>query len=245
MIAPPQIAVLGGTFDPPHLGHLEAVRGIGDRLGVHRFLVIPAGTPRLKSTRQVATSEQRLEMARLLFSEQLEGKDREVESLQVDDREVRRAERTGEPTRTQDTLLELRQEYGSDIAWIIGSDQLAQLHKWSGFPNILELCHWIVLDRKDTPPQTVENAMSQLNALEASGILLPQSSSIDSKTWSTRSGRTALHWLPTPARGISSTAIRADLARNGNHALSLRNDLPPNLVAYLKSHSLYGTGPDA
>jgi len=242
----PKIAVFGGTFDPPHIGHVEAILGLTENPGIHRFRIIPAGAPRLKLSSPTASPEQRLQMLRLTFDGWNSGKVTGIDALQIDDREIERVRRSGEPTRTRDTLMELKQTLGTDFAWVIGTDQLAQLHSWFGFPEILNLCHWIVLDRKHTPTEVRHAAENQISSLIQSGLLLSRETTSDSPLWTcSANGKSTFRWVPTSARGISSTEIRADLAKLGNHSRFLGHEVPENLARYLKSQSLYGTAPDA
>ncbi|MCM2322077.1 MAG: nicotinate (nicotinamide) nucleotide adenylyltransferase [Oligoflexia bacterium] len=210
-------AVFGGTFDPPHCGHLEAVRGLFRVPGVQRTLVIPSATPPQKPG--FAPTEHRLEMTRRCFAPL-------APDVTVDFREAERAVRNPErPSYTFDTLLELRRDLPR-LAFVLGADQLARLPSWHRFPEILGLCHWIVLERK---PDGGALAAPVLRQWLASGLLRPD--------FTTREG-TTLQLFPTEAPLISSTAIRQQLARAGEPPNNL---LPPEVVIYLKMHRLYGT----
>jgi nicotinate-nucleotide adenylyltransferase len=132
-----KIGILGGTFDPVHLGHLSIAAAAMDQAGLEKVLFIPAGHPRLKQAEPAATVEQRLAMVRLAVLEE--------PKFQVCDLE---AHRPG-PTYTVDTLVELSAKLGptTDLYFILGMDVLGQLDRWKDPARILELCRLLVLDR--------------------------------------------------------------------------------------------------
>lgn len=132
-----KIGILGGTFDPVHLGHLSIAAVAMDQVGLEQVLFIPAGHPRLKQAEPAATIEHRLAMVRLAIQDQLK--------FQVLDLE---AHRPG-PTYAVDTLVELSAKLGStaDLYFILGVDVLGQLDRWKEPARVLELCRLLVLDR--------------------------------------------------------------------------------------------------
>src|SRR4051812_10219884 len=95
-------ALFGGTFDPPHSGHLEAVNGLFGLPGVARVVVVPSASPPHKPG--VTAASKRLEMTRLAFSSR-----RFAGEVSVDDCEIERAVRTGQPSYSFDTIRELSQ----------------------------------------------------------------------------------------------------------------------------------------
>lgn len=227
-------AVLGGTFDPPHLGHREAVRGLFENPGIRRVLVIPAGNPPLKPG--ATPAEHRLKMAELGFA----GLERSGEVL-IDRRELERTARTGKPSYTFDTLLELRREIPA-LAFVTGVDQLSQLHVWHRFPELLGSAHWIVLARKDSAKNLPgETAMQTLRQWEASG-LIRKDPRAGADEWIC-SGNTHLKLVPTPAPAMSSSEIREEISRSsdrGKLKASLEGWLLPSVLAYLMEHRVYG-----
>jgi nicotinate (nicotinamide) nucleotide adenylyltransferase len=136
-------AIFGGTFDPPHLGHREAVASLFKVPGVGRVFVSPAATPPLKASR--ASTEARIAMTRLAFAG--------LPDVTIDLREIERAKKDpAKPSYSFDTLLELKREIpGKQLAFVLGTDQAARLPSWHRYPEILDLCHWIVLKRKGSP----------------------------------------------------------------------------------------------
>jgi nicotinate-nucleotide adenylyltransferase len=219
-------AVFGGTFDPPHLGHREAVRGLFENPGVCRVIVVPAGTPPLKP--QATSTEDRFKMAELGFAG--------IADVQIDGRELERSKRTGKPSFSIDTLQELRQE-NTKLAFVVGADQLALLQTWHRFGDLLPISHWIVLARK---PNGEELAMKTLNEWEASGLIRREGSE-----WVTSSA-TRLKLVPTDAQAIASSEIRERIATETDPKRllpALQGWLKHEVLLYLMEHRIYGMRP--
>lgn len=216
-------AIFGGTFDPPHEGHVTAVFGLFREPGILRALVVPAASPPHKPC--VASSEDRVKMTRLAFAQAPSGAEIRVELLELE----RARTHPGVPSYSFDTISELRRG-DPQLAFVIGTDQLSKLHTWHRFPEILELCHWIVLERK---PDGRNIALQTLKEWASSGLLRPLSET----NYETRS-ETRLALVPTEAPGISSTDIRQTIGREGTPAAGT---VPEAVLAHLKAHRIYGT----
>jgi len=112
------LGILGGTFDPIHLGHLRLALELTELLGLAETKLIPAGIPSHRGHPRVA-AQHRLAMTRLAVA----GNSR----LSVDDREIRQ----GTPSYTVDTLGALRVEFGNDrpLYLLIGTDAFVALER--------------------------------------------------------------------------------------------------------------------
>ena len=132
-----KVGILGGTFDPVHVGHLSIAEVALKQASLDTVLFVPAGHPRLKQAEPVASVKHRLEMVRLATA----GDPR----FNVCDLE---AFRSG-PTYTVDTLTELSDELGpeSELFFILGLDVLRQLDMWKDPARVLGLCQILVFDR--------------------------------------------------------------------------------------------------
>jgi nicotinate (nicotinamide) nucleotide adenylyltransferase len=246
-------AVFGGAFDPPHLGHREAVESLLRNPGVKNVVILPAGNPPLKATGTAA--EHRLAMTKLNFARLREGLSMRTE---IDEREIDRAMKNpnAPPSYTIDTIQELRRDIGRPVAFVVGVDQIESLERWHRIRELLGLCHWIAIERQNesTEPKPVDAAArmaSGLKRLQAMGLLR---STANAREWATLGGTTLLS-VPTDARPTSSTEIRRDFARVGlsvdarilgqSGSESLPGPAAENLHAdvesYLKAHHLYGT----
>jgi nicotinate-nucleotide adenylyltransferase len=132
-----KIGVLGGTFDPVHLGHLIVAEEVRQKLGLQEVLLIPAGRPWLKAGEEVSAPEHRLEMAILATASN--------PYLNVSTLEI---ERSG-PTYSIDTVVELRAGLGASasIFFIMGYDTVAELDRWKDARRLVELCQVVAVPR--------------------------------------------------------------------------------------------------
>ncbi len=133
-----RIGVFGGTFDPPHTGHLIVASVAHDVLRLDRLLIVPAAVPPHKLGIVVASPGQRLEMVRAAVA----GDPR----FEVDDLELRRPG----ASYTVDTLRALRErEPDADLFFLLGADQLRELHTWREPGEVARLACLAVLSRGD------------------------------------------------------------------------------------------------
>ena len=127
-----KIGIYGGTFNPPHLGHLTAARAVFDLLDLDRLLLIPAGVPPHKAMPDGSpAADQRLEMT-ALAAEQLGLGER----VQVLDMELKREGKSF----TADTLEILKEQYPEDELWLLmGTDMFLTFQAWQQPEKILSL----------------------------------------------------------------------------------------------------------
>ena len=134
-----RIAIYGGSFNPPHIGHIEAARTVSESLRPDRLLIVPACTPPHKSLADGSpTAEQRLELCRIAF----EG----IPNAEVSDIELRREGKSY----TYDTVRQLEREYpDSELTLVIGTDMLVCFEEWYQYRYILSSCTLAVLSREE------------------------------------------------------------------------------------------------
>lgn len=142
---PRRIGILGGTFDPPHLGHLLIAETARVALDLETVMFLPAGEPWLKSGQRITPAAHRLRMVQLAVSDNPD--------FCISDCEIRR---TG-ATYTVDTLRELRRSVPADaeLYFIVGSDVLDQFHRWKEPEAILQLCRLAVIERPGGPAEGI------------------------------------------------------------------------------------------
>ena len=129
------IGILGGTFDPIHLGHLRMAIELYDVLDLAKVHIIPCFQP-VHRKQPVASPEQRLAMVKCAVQDE--------PALFADDREIRRKN----PSYMIDTLLELRAEMpGTPLALMVGIDAFLGFTSWHRWREILEQAHIIVAHR--------------------------------------------------------------------------------------------------
>lgn len=134
-----RIGLFGGTFDPPHLGHLIVAQDAYQALGLDRILFIPAAVPPHKQHRETTSPEVRLELIRAAIV----GDSR----FEASDVELRRSG----PSYTIDTLHELEGLYpGAELVLLIGADQFREFHTWRAADEIVRHARLVVLSRGGT-----------------------------------------------------------------------------------------------
>lgn len=191
--SPARLMLFGGIFDPPHLGHREAVEGLLQVEGCQEIWIIPSGQPAQKQSR--TAPEHRLEMARLNFAN--------IPRTRIWEGEIHR----NGPSYSYETLMEIRREAPStlQITNCIGMDQWLKLSTWHRFPEILKLCHWLVFKRRNPENNSsVQVGLEQWQRWKTEGLIKDDQ----------------VLMQDTAARALSSTEIRAEAARgkiNENH----------------------------
>ena len=205
------LGVLGGAFDPVHIGHLRGAIAVREDLGLERVDLLPAAQSPLKDAATV-TAADRLAM--------LEAAVRGVPGLGLDARELAREG----PSYTVDTLIELRREVGQvlPLIWIVGTDILPALPRWSRWQQLLELAHLVILERPgaDSPPLAVTQWLDQ-HRIDQNALLTSAAGGVMT--------------LDQPVLDIASSDIRALLAAGRDP----RFLLPDVVMEYIKRHKLF------
>jgi len=144
-----RIGILGGTFDPPHNGHLFLAQDAQEQLDLDAVLFIPAAVPPLKGREPAAPAALRLAMMRAAIAAAGDA----GRAWEASDCELRR----GGVSYSVDTALELRRRFGTaaQLFWLIGADQAAQLRRWHRAAELLQLVHFVVAERDAPPPPAV------------------------------------------------------------------------------------------
>ena len=145
--------ILGGTFDPVHLGHLVAAAAARHQLELDEVRFIPAGDPWQKAWREVTPAAHRAAMTRLAVEE--------AAGFELDEREVARPG----STYTADTLAEF--DRGDELILILGADAAAGLATWDRAHEVVRRARIAVAPRPGTTQSTVEEALDQLGSGEA------------------------------------------------------------------------------
>jgi nicotinate-nucleotide adenylyltransferase len=136
-----RIGILGGTFDPPHIGHLWLASLAADALGLGRVLLMPAARPPHKGGQTISNAADRVMMTRLAIT-----------GDPLLDLTLVEMERPG-PSYTVDSLVELRASLGSHegLVLIMAADSFAEIATWREPDRLLELAEWAVGPRPGSP----------------------------------------------------------------------------------------------
>lgn len=189
-----RLGIFGGSFDPPHIGHLLVADNACEQLRLDRLVFVPAGMQPLKAGRAVADAPQRLEMVRLLA----DGDPRfEVSAAEVD--------RSG-LSFSVETLTHFALEYpDAERFFLVGADVLSSFARWREPQRVLELATLVVLQRADADPPALPPGMDSrsLRRLETRRVDI-SSTEVRSRV---RQGKSI--------RGFVTDNVAAYIARNG------------------------------
>ncbi|WP_372781337.1 nicotinate-nucleotide adenylyltransferase [Litorivivens sp.] len=213
----PAIAILGGTFDPVHIGHVRSAQELCHRLGLNQCLLVPCHLPPHRESPQ-SSADHRLQMVELAVAG--------IDGLAADDRELRRSG----PSYTVDTLAEIRAEQGAAVSvnFVMGSDAYNNLHTWSRWQSLFEFANVVVMHRdgfRETPvPEVRDYAATRL---------------VDPERLKDISHGAMAHVALTPWPQ-SATQVREYLQRG----VIPGDSLPAGVADYIKQHRLYFGEPE-
>lgn len=206
------VALLGGTFDPVHYGHLRCADEAREKLGLERLYLLPAGDPPHRDTPR-ATVAQRLDMLHLACGE--------FPRLEIDDRETRRSG----PSYMSETLEELRAALGNrPLMLLVGQDAANSLHTWHRWERLFELAHIVILTRPDMPARFPPALAGQVQPRLVSDVKALLENAAGS-----------VFRLKVEPIDVSSSAIR-QVIRSGGSPTSM---LPAAVLGYITSNRLY------
>ena len=210
------VALLGGSFDPVHNGHVALGALFANLLQPDQLRIIPAGNPWQKGA-LCAAADDRVKMLELAFNEQ-------QLAITIDQQELQRST----ATYTIDTLRNIRAELGpqASVVFLMGADQLQQLDTWRDWRALFDLAHIGVAARPGY--SLAEAALPKAVATE-----LEQRLGSLALLRNTPSGHAYL--AENLAVDVSSTQVRAALQR-GEQANSL---ISPVVLDYIQQHNLY------
>jgi nicotinate-nucleotide adenylyltransferase len=233
------VAFFGGSFDPPHQGHLAVARAALAALGLDIVLFAPVGAQPLKPQGSTASFEDRVAMTRLAIA----GDPEFAVSL------IDAPKPTAAPNFTIDTLLTLRAELppGGMLYFLMGADSFLSLRRWHRAAEIPFVAPLIVASRPGQPLQDLEAALPPGLTIEPaagdrSASREPSGASVDLRTFHIQgpAEETApLYLLPGLHIDISASKVREQI-----HALPAPSQTAPQLLSdpvldYIRSHALY------
>lgn len=174
-----RIGILGGSFDPPHVGHLEIAHRVANEMALDLVICIPAGDPWQKEV--VASPSQRLAMTELAVAND--------ELLAVSDLEVLRRGQTY----TVDTLRALRTMYPNDeLYFILGADAVATVPTWHQAERLGELARFIAVNRGSNHVETPRELAGRLDWISVPAIDISSTKCRDA----VRSGQSLVGLVP-------------------------------------------------
>ena len=209
-----RLGVLGGTFDPVHVGHLDAAAAARAALGLDEVVFVPSHDPPHRPTHPHTTAFHRCALVALAING--------IDGYRLSDAELVRQG----SSYTSDTLGALRAEgwAPAQIFFILGADAFAEIATWHQFPAVLDSAHFAVIAR---PGLTLESALARTPALHARARRAAAGPDAG--------GGTAIFLVEAVTRDVSSTLIRSRLT-----ARQPIDDLvPPAVARHILAHHLY------
>jgi len=221
-----KVAIYGGSFNPPHLGHLAAANCVNEQLTPDVFLIIPDNIPPHKEMEEGSPNAQaRLEMARLNFAD--------IENAVISDMEICRSGKSY----TADTVARLRELYPEDeLVLTIGTDMFLSFEEWYMYPYLLEQCTLAVVSRNENELDVLEEHKAHLEKEYSARVeileheALPMSSNEIRELLRLRMGADML-----------SDSVYSDIIRNGYYEAApelswLRDKVMPYLSWHRVAH---------
>jgi nicotinate-nucleotide adenylyltransferase len=227
----PQVAFFGGSFDPPHLGHLAIAQAAQQALALDTVLFAPVGAQPLKPQGSTASFAHRLAMTRLAIAA--------YPGFAVSMADAPKP--SNEPNYTLDTLLKLRAEMPSvgTLFCLMGADSFAQLRHWHRAAEIPFAAPLIVASR---PGQPLDDLLANL----PDGLTLQPSPVPDSthnlRRYTLRNSagqQTPFYLLPHLEIEISASEIRSQFFTSFECNAKERKLLPLPVSEYIRAHGLY------
>lgn len=210
----PRVGVLGGTFDPIHMGHVETALAARRALGLDRVIVVPSGIAPHRQHQPVASAYHRFAMTAIAVNG--------LDGLEASDTEVR----APGPSYTADTLDRLHASglTGSQIFFITGADAFAEIATWHRYPAVLDQSHFIVLSRPGYPATSMPARLPDLAGRMTSPTADPHGGA-----------QTAIYLVDAPTPDVSSTEVRRRLRANE----SINGLVPEAVEQHIVQHRLY------
>ena len=210
-----KIGILGGTFDPIHLGHLDAAEAARTALQLDHVRLLPSHDPPHRSASPTASAFHRFALLALA----IQGRP----AYRISEMELTRSGQSY----TADTLRAMHAEgwMPLQIFFILGADAFAEIATWREFPTVLDGAHFVVIARPGSSLEAAAARTPELgHRLHRLGEAIPHD------------GKTRIILVEARTRDISSTMIRARLS-----ARQPIDDLVPDAVArHIVNHHLYG-----
>jgi nicotinate-nucleotide adenylyltransferase len=206
------LGILGGTFDPIHLGHLHLASVVKEKIGLNEVRFLPNFQPLLRE-QPLANAQHRFAMVELALAD--------YKDFHADNTEILREGFSY----TFDTLVEIRKKYPQhSLSFIMAADQFVQFHHWHRWQEITELCHLIIATRKGYS-MTLSPELEQFTKLHATESVTDLQNKLHG----------AIYFIDIEPLAISATAIRQHIKAG----IYPEQALPKSVWEYIRQHQLY------
>ncbi len=210
-----RIGILGGTFDPIHLGHLDVGRAAVDALRLEALIVVPSSTPPHRHP-ALASGWHRFAMVAMAIDACVDWRVSDIEL------------RSPAPSYTATTLAAFHRDgfRAGELFFVIGADAFADIEAWKDYPRILEQAHFAVVSRPGAPVAALSTRLPGLaDRMQAAPSFTPSTQA------------TTIILIDAATANVSSTDIRARLAAGR----SVAGLVDPRVQQHIARHALYSS----
>ena len=220
MTAPGRIGLVGGTFDPFHLGHLAMAHAARLTLALDQVRIVPASVPPHRAAQPRTSAPHRFAMVAMGIANE--------PGLVVDDIELT----AGGPSYTASTLARLhaRGLTASQLFFITGADAFAEIATWRDYPRVLDLAHFVVISRPGRAVGTLRSALPSL-AVRMRNV------GADAGRSGFDEAQLSILLIDAPTPNVSATRVR-ELAAARQPLTGL---VSPLVADHIARHHLYDT----
>ena len=209
-----RVGIMGGTFDPIHMGHLDVARASADVLHLDTVRLMPSNIPPHRDSPGTSAFHR---FALVALAAAIDAR------FEADDMELRREG----PSYAADTLRELQRQgfEAREIFFLTGSDAFAEIATWKDYPALLELAHFVVCSRPGKPAEMVRGLLPDL-----------RDRMVDAREFRQAAAAQVI-LLDAATADVASSTVRAALA--GGAAVD--GMLPGPVLAHIRRHGLYNS----
>ncbi len=226
------IGIFGGTFDPVHLGHRQAVDQLLDRLPMELLHWVLSARPPHKDQVTASTAHRFAMLGLALLDEP---------RYLADDTEIVRAQKSY----TIDTVYAFKKRYPEKpLCVVIGGDSLQNLHSWRQYEELMRSVNWVVMHRPGYPlevPRELESRLvespAELLKHKSGKLWVFSDSNIDVSSTQLRNALAEFQKTGIP----SSSMIDSLIDESSEHARMVRDFLDRKVLSYIREHKLYAT----
>ncbi|MFT5277039.1 MAG: nicotinate-nucleotide adenylyltransferase [Glaciecola sp.] len=213
------IALFGGTFNPPHWGHIKPLQQAMKAVGLRKVGLMPCNIPPHKKALSIS-KEHRLAMLNEVCKI-----DRNfyIEPIELDSNDV---------SYTVNTLEKMKKISGKNIYFIMGTDSFQSIQTWYKWPDIFKLCNIIVLNRENQPLKKLQEVAHYISCGPHDAVSLA-----DKEVLTASNGNVVSCHFPIVT--VSSTIVRDKLQSGSRATLEAGNLLPIEVLNYINQHRLY------
>jgi nicotinate-nucleotide adenylyltransferase len=213
------ITLFGGTFNPPHWGHITPLKQAMRALDISNVGLMPCHIPPHKKLINIKT-QHRLAMLEILCKQE--------PSFYIEDIELS----CDDVSFTYHTLKKLKAIHQCPLIFVMGTDSFQSFQTWHKWQEILQLCNIIVLNRDDRPLNKLQEVTQYISCGPNDAVSLT-----DKEALAVKNGIVVSCHFPTLA--VSSTMIREKLEQGDYPYLETGEYMPLEVLQYIKQHQLY------